>query len=558
MLSVGPESTTKISGRCAGPEASSWIIKVSAENGTRRIPSPETGSRFHELAAVLFVLVTVSLLLWWRFLPLPHQDLNFYTEPAFLLAKFGTLTGPGSQYIDLTYQKGFYFYPPGHFLILAAWIKLFGLSPDSLLGFTHSVHVGILIVLWSLLRFRYGCSKLVSSLVLISIFPHMPHGRPDLPACFLSLAAWLALPDSENWPRIILSACLAGATLLVSPAFGVGILATLSILILGSPNLSFRARMRALAIWLVSSGLLFSLVLATVLSLQHSWVLAWVQFTTNVAIRGRQVNALPDMRLFYTWIFHLIPFVILGLVPAILFLLFQWHSSHKILRNVSLAFVGGTVAWLALNKNQLLLGHHYLFPAKSIFQGVFYSWPRFPLRLRVLPLLFLSAIGFYYYKSDFLYLSAPLRRVEQNSATKVQLQGEVAVDSFYFARFYRPNLTLNYETLNSWFWPRYLAAIPDSARHDMLANLQNKPIEPSMLIMSSATVRNFGEPRHDNIPCIYPPEFFGRLQLFGRIWNLPAQPYSMAICTSPVQMHSAIPKIVAAASGDANSKGKSP
>src|SRR5258708_29771984 len=90
--------------------------------------------RIAELGFVILVVIAVSLILWWRFLPLPHQDLNFYTEPAFLLAKFGKLAGPGSQYVDLTYQKGIYSYPPGHFLILAAWIKLWGFSADSLLA----------------------------------------------------------------------------------------------------------------------------------------------------------------------------------------------------------------------------------------------------------------------------------------------------------------------------------------------------------------------------------------------------------------------------------------
>jgi len=496
------------------------------------IPCQKTNSRVRELAVVLFVLVTVSVILWWRFLPLPHVDLGFYTEPALLLAKFGTLAGPGSQSVDLTYEKGFYFYPPGHFLILAAWLKLFGLSPDSLLGYTHAVHVGILIILWSILRFRYACSRLVSSLVLVSIFPRMPHGRPDLPACFLSLAAWLALPDDKNWARVILSACLAGATLLVSPAYGVSILVTLAVVILANPQFPFHARLRTLAIWLAASGLLFLLVLSTALTLQHSWTMAWVQFTTNVAIRGAQVNVLPDMHLFFTWMFCVIPFLLLAVVPAILCALFHWREPHSMLRNLSLAFLGGTVAWFGLNKSQLLLDQHYLYPSKSIFLGVFCSWPRFPAWVRVVPLLLLSAIGFYYYKSDFLYVSSPLRSAEQNYASSVHLQGEVAVDSLYFARFYRPGLSLNYETVDFDLWPRYLAAIPKFAQHDMLAGLQQKPVEPSLLLVSAMTVRTYGTPRHGKPSCVYPPEFFEHLKILGRTWKLPAQPYALAVCTS--------------------------
>src|SRR5271168_4207370 len=81
------------------------------------VGEPGSRARALEVLAVLASVLSVSLLLWWRFLPLPHQDLNFYTEPAYLLATQGKLAGPASQYLDLTYQKGFYFYPPGYFLI---------------------------------------------------------------------------------------------------------------------------------------------------------------------------------------------------------------------------------------------------------------------------------------------------------------------------------------------------------------------------------------------------------------------------------------------------------
>src|SRR5437879_4227587 len=145
--------------------------------------------RWQEMAVVTAVLSVLGLILWWRFLPLPGVDLGFYTEPTYWLAKFGVLAGPGSQYVDLTYQKGIYNYPPGHFLLLAGWIKLFGLSPDSLLAYTHLIHTGILALLYGLVRFRYGCSRLISSLMIVYIFAKIPHGRPDLPACLLSIAA---------------------------------------------------------------------------------------------------------------------------------------------------------------------------------------------------------------------------------------------------------------------------------------------------------------------------------------------------------------------------------
>jgi hypothetical protein len=502
---------------------------LACSSPERRSSQRETG-RIVELAMVSAVVLAVSLFLWWRFLPLPDGDLGFYTEPAVLLAKFGKLTGPASQYIDLTYQKGMYNYPPGHFLILATWIKLFGLSPDSLLGYTHAVHAGILILLWVLLRFRYACSKLISALVLLSIFPRMPHGRPDLPACLLSLAAWLALPESENWNRVLLSGCFAGATLLVSPGYGIGIVATLTVLILTRAGPSLGARWRKAAIWLTSAGVVFTAVTAAVLSIQHSWLMAYLQFRDNLIVRGSQVNVLPDIYLLFTWIFSIVPFLLLAVLPAFTAALITWRDRSSTLRNVSLAFLGGTVVWFALNKSQLLIEHHYMFPPKSIFLGLLCSRPRFPVWTRVAPLLLLSVIGFYFYKSNFLYFTTPLRDQQGEYSAGVHPVGEVAVDSVYFAKFYRAGQTLNYEFINPDYWPRFLAAIPPRFREEVLSGLQTKPVEPSMLLVSAATAWRYGEPYYGSLACARPPEVRKPLRALGRTWKLPAQPFALIVC----------------------------
>jgi hypothetical protein len=495
-------------------------------------PRLDLSGRIPELAVVSAVVLAISLILWWRFLPLPVGDLGSYTEPAVLLAKFGKLAGPASQYIDLTYQKGMYNYPPGHFLILAAWIKLFGLSPDSLLGYTHAVHAGILILLWALLRFRYACSKLISALVLLSIFPKIPHGRPDLPACFLSLAAWVTLPEHENWSRILLSGCFAGATLLVSPGYGVGIIATLTVLILARGGLSVGVRVRTALIWLTSAGVVFTTATAAVLTLQHSWIVAYVQFRDNVIVRGSQVNVLPDMHLLFTWIFSIVPFLLIAVIPAFVVALITWRDRLSTLRNVSLAFLGGTVVWLALNKSQLLIEHHYLFPSKYIFLGLLLSRPRFPVWARVAPLLLLSAIGFYFYKSNFLYLATPLRNQQREYSAGIHAAGEVAVDSVYFAKFYRPGQTLSYEFINQNYWPSFFAAIPPRFQEEMLLGLQSKPVEPSMLLVSAATTWQSGPPHFGNLACLQPPEVLEPLRALGRTWKLPAQPYALFVCKS--------------------------
>jgi hypothetical protein len=489
---------------------------------------------WHRLREVLFVSAivgTASCILWWRFLPLPHGDLGSYTEPAYLLAKFGRLAGPASQYKDLTYQKGIYSYPPGYFIILAGWLRLFGLSPDSLLGYTHLVHFASTVLLWVLLRIRYACSKIVSVLVLLAFFPRMAHGRPDLRAALLSLAAWAALPEEANWKRVLLSGCLAGAVLLVSPGYGVAIIATLVILLLLRAQLEFGKQLRVLAAWLVAAGLFFGVTLSSFLTLQHSWTIAYVQFKTNMAIRGSQLNAIPDPRLLFTWAFSIVPFLLVAVVPALLAVIWRWKNVSSQVRNVGLAFLGGTAVWFALNKSQLLLEHHFLFPSKSVFLGVLYLWPKLPVWVRLPPLLLLCAISFYFYKADFLYLGSPLRQEEQRYAAKVNPDGVVAVDSLYFARFYRPGRSLDYEVaVIEPYWPRYRDAIPAFARREMLAGLPDKPLQPAMLLVSAYTLSLYREEPQFNLSCRQPDLFAERLRALGRTWNLPAQPFALRVC----------------------------
>jgi len=108
-----------------------------------------------------------------------------------------------------------------------------------------------------------------------------------------------------------------------------------------------------------------------------------------------------------------------AVVPAILAVIWQWKNISGQVRNVGLAFLGGAAVWFASNKSQLLLEHHFLFPSKSVFLGVLYSWPKLPVWARLAPLLLLCAISFYFYKADFLYLGSPLRQEEQSYAARV-------------------------------------------------------------------------------------------------------------------------------------------
>jgi len=487
--------------------------------------------RWREFILVSIIVVSISGILFWRFLPLPDGDLSFYTEPAYLLAQYGKLSAPASQNIDLTLQKGVYLHPPGYFLILAGWLRLVGLSTDSLLAYTHLVHIGALIMLWVLLRTKYDCSKSVCSLVLLAFFPRMAHGRPDLTAAALSIAAWLALPEEMGWGRIVLSGCLAGATLLVSSAFGVGIIATLVILMLVDSRLVLRQRLRKIVAWAGAAGIFFGGVTVTFLTQQHSWLIAYVQFRTSVSIRGAELNVLPNFYLLFTWVFCVTPFLLVALLPAALAASGKCSGGSNELRSVGIAFLGGTAVWFALNKSQLLLDHHFLYPSKSVFLGVFYSWPRLRRWIRVTPLSLLCMISFYYYKADFLYLGTPLRLEERSYAAEVQPQGIAEVDTLYFARFYRPGQTLNYGIVEfASYWPRYRAAIPEFARHEMLADLPDRPMEARMILVSAFAASWPKEKLVIDMSCEQPKAFGDKLHVLGRTWNVPAQPYALMVC----------------------------
>jgi hypothetical protein len=250
-----------------------------------------------------------------------------------------------------------------------------------------------------------------------------------------------------------------------------------------------------------------------------------------MSIRGPQLNVLPDFYLPFTWLFCVVPFFLVALLPAPLAASGKCRGTSNNLRNVGIAFLGSTAAWFALYKSQLLLDHHFLFPAKCVFLGVFYSWPKLPARVRFTPLLLLCLISFYYYKADFLYLGTPLRLEERSYGSEVQPQGIVAVDSLYFARLYRPGQSLNYEVAAfEYYWPRYRGAIPEFARTKMLAGLPDKPLQPDMLLVSAYTAFRYRENSPFDFACERPQFFGDRLQALGLAWNLPAQLYALMVC----------------------------
>ncbi len=120
---------------------------------------------------------------------------------------------------------------------------------------------------------------------------------------------------------------------------------------------------------------------------------------------GTETNVMPDFHLFFAWVFCVVPFFLIAVLPALFAASGKISGTPSNLRKVSLAFLGSASVWLALNKSQLLLDHHSLHPAKNVFLG-FLPWPRLPQWLKVAPLLLLCVISFYFYKPTFGILAA--------------------------------------------------------------------------------------------------------------------------------------------------------
>jgi hypothetical protein len=283
-------------------------------------------------------------------------------------------------------------------------------------------------------------------------------------------------------------------------------------------------------VWLTSAVGVFVSVVAIVLSTQHAWTLAFVQFTSHVTIRGRTDNLLPDLHTPYAIVFSVIPFLLLAVVPACVSI---WHWRRRDTEwLVAVSFLAGAAVWLLVNKRDLLLARHFLFVSKSVFLGVYGTRLGRSAWLRIGALLVVATINLYAFKDEFLYLATPLRAEAQRSAAAIHPAGVLAVDSLYFVTFYRSGETLDYSSLLvTPMWPAYRAAIPDRFRAGLLAGLADAPAQPSMLIVSAMSVFRFGEPQLENFQCSGARQPISRLRVLGRTWNLPAHPYDVRLCT---------------------------
>ena len=469
-----------------------------------------------ELAVVLATLAVAHLVMLWRLVPLPTCDLSFYTEPAWQLAQSGRLCGPGSQHLDLTYVQGIYFYPPGYPLVLAAWLKAFGLSVLSLLAFTHLLHFVFLACLWVILRLRFGCDRWAAALAVISVFPFFGHGRPDLTALVFASLAWLALPK-HAW----LAAFLLGWSVLVSPGYGIS-----SSFVLGSHLLLVKRQWRLLAILWGGGALTFAGVVAVVLTWQNAWLLGPVQFIVNSLERGRELNALPSLTSRYAVVFCLIPLGLLTVLPLVVIVV-RAVRRHELfttqLGHAAVSYILGIVPWFLLNKAPLLTQHHYSFLARPVFHGALASSGGFMRRLGLAVLLLYTAFNFYLQKDEFLYMIGDLRGGYRAVARlAIPAAEKLAVDSCYLPLLYSNGQTLNYEIVKVNYWVRYrdrsarlLGQVPD---------VQQCPAEPGAMVVSACTLQRMGLPDPERYELRLGQWPFRRASFLGVSFPIPADP----------------------------------
>ena len=492
--------------------------------------SPRAPDR-RELLTVGFLLIAGHIVLWMRYWPLPHYDLNAYLEPGVLLGTLGQLAGPGSQHLDLTLTKAAHFYPPGFALLVGGWVALFGPGLRSLLAYTHVVHAAYLFCLWWLRRARFGCGRGATAVAVASVFPFFAHGRPDLTSLALGAAAWLALPPGSGrvslgkMARILPSSLLLGSAVLVSPSFGLGSAAAIGTYCLFTIGATMRDRVLALATLVAGSVATFLGVWAVVLSWQGHWEIGPEQFLVNSAIRGRELNTidLPITR--YGLAFIAVPLILLTVVPAVIGVLRRRESPATVWA-AALSYLGGFIVWGAVNSQQLIVQHHFSYLARVPLHGTIAS-RRSPLgRLGLAMASAFVLIHFYFQKNELMYLFTDLEGAYASAAVIDLPPGRMtAVDSPFFPVLYRPGTTLNYELVKANSWARYRDATSASTLALLPPEVRAGPAAPDVLILSALTLVRAGVPDPTQFRYVGDePLDVPRRSLLGRTIAMPQRP----------------------------------
>lgn len=447
-----------------------------------------------EYVFVFLLLLLIHVGFYFRG-PLPHADLVFYTEPAFQLATTGKLMAPALVHMDVSTPDGFYLYPPGHSVLLAFWLMMWPLSASSLLAYTLVCHFVSLLCLWAVLRIRLGFHVLESLLGIAPFVFIFTHGRPDQTAIMFGMLGWLMCPA-----RLPLAGVFLGLSFLSSPALGLG-----TAIPAGAAITLATRRLRpplVLTTWTIAS---FTLYLCAVLAWQDAWRLAFIQFVTNSAIRGRQLNEFPDLMTPFALRFSLVPLFLCFITIIVLLTRYivRRQPQHSGPALIAVSNIVGFFCLFLLVKSQLLLWLHFLLPARAGLVAAFCQGATAKYQ-RVLAVCI--AVGLLLSSADWMKHSfQPLSvRPPEPEAFPLPPRGScVATDSLYYVALRDGYQVLSYDTVCWGYWKSYLQF---ASRFQWFADRYRNavPPTPQWLVISSEAVGLHGPPDATRYELTYP------------------------------------------------------
>lgn len=153
--------------------------------------------------------VTIPIVAFWTALfllgyPIPSIDDLFFTGAAINLAKGGEFTNPYLEAWNAAFSSGkFYFQPPFHSYTLAAWLKIAGISTNSLRLFQYFCY-NIFSLSCALILRHYSFPRITALFATVFFaawhcnpnFLYSPGFRQDaLAMAYLALGLWLLTAD---------------------------------------------------------------------------------------------------------------------------------------------------------------------------------------------------------------------------------------------------------------------------------------------------------------------------------------------------------------------------
>ncbi len=247
-------------------------------------------------AALFFAIPVFWTALWAAGYPPPNWDDLFFAGGAFELAGTGRLANPLIRFWNPVAANRYFFQPPFYQYALAGWLRLFGISAHSVLGFQCLV-LAVCSLCAALLLRRYGFSG-ASIVPVLLAFSMAPQGlRHDAMGLAL-LAAGLWFLSFPGVLRALLGAFLLASALATWPALlayaaPFGGVVSMAGLQPGSPRKIQIAR--RLVVFLAGAGAAFLLFLASIRFRLHEFL---ADFTWHARLRRPTLGGLlPAIKL---------------------------------------------------------------------------------------------------------------------------------------------------------------------------------------------------------------------------------------------------------------------